>query len=224
MSVADRPQAANQGTALAQTSSGGLSAESARSLEGAAANDRLAGSTERLAPESSWARQTPRSLLWEAMLDADYLTRYYAELGLEHERNETLLHFATLFLSAGTVVTLLDRVQAISPAVGPWIVQGLALGTVAASLWMALKRYGRSASLASYLSSRYSHAQWEYERLWAQMDELKPEAVLRGMEEIGSRIEEWDHIARREMPRDRKLSEKCFDEMLAGRSLQVAAA
>jgi hypothetical protein len=158
----------------------------------------------------------PRSLLWEAMLDADYLSRYYGEIGSRYERYETWLHFATLLFSTGTVVSVLDNIQALGEG-GLWAGRILALCTAAASLWMALKRYSRGASLASYLSSRWSQSQWEYERLWARVDELAPEEILHRIEEVRVREAEWDHVARREFHLDKKLAEQSFNEMLAER-------
>jgi len=78
---------------------------------------------------------SPRRLLWEAMLDADYLSRYYGELGSKYEKYETWLHFATLFLSTGTIVTLLDYFQAQGGG-GLWATRVLAMLAAAASLWM----------------------------------------------------------------------------------------
>ena len=150
------------------------------------------------------------------MLDADYLSRYYGELGSKYEKYETWLHFATLFLSTGTIVTLLDYFQAQGGG-GLWATRVLAMLAAAASLWMALKRYGRTASLASYLSSRWNQSQWEYERLWARVDQLPPDEILRGLEEIRVREAEWDHVARREFHVNKKLADQSFTEMLAER-------
>lgn len=76
---------------------------------------------------------------------------------------------------------------------------------------------------AAYLSSRWAQSQWEYERIWARVDELPSEDVLKRLEEIRLREAEWDHVARREMPRDSKLQEATFAAMLADRAPETTA-
>jgi len=160
---------------------------------------------------------TPRDLLWEAMCNADYLTRYYGELGSTLEVWDTRMTFGVLFLSSATVVSFIDKIHAKLPEAANWISLGLAVLTAASSLWLALRRYTKTASLASYLSSRWSQSQWEYEQVWALVDELKPEEILHRLQTIRSREVEWDHVARREMPRDPKIQTESFEEMISAR-------
>jgi hypothetical protein len=93
------------------------------------------------------SKGSPRNLLWEAMLDADYLARYYGELGAKYETWETRANFAVLVLSSATVVSFLDKFHTKWPEAATWTGLSFAVFTAAASLWLALRRYGKCASL-----------------------------------------------------------------------------
>lgn len=152
-----------------------------------------------------------RTLIWESLLESDYLTRYYAYLARRLTRIEQALTAAVIVLSSGAVAALLrfEEYTLLSPA--------LSFVTALLGVYLFSSRPGRIALLCSWQAHRWRALLLDYELLWCKVDELGADKLISRwtrLQQIGNAGTEAAPV---EFPMVPRLMRKAQDEVTRDR-------
>jgi hypothetical protein len=155
-----------------------------------------------------------RSLLYKAMLHADFSVRYWDALIRRHVKKEQRLRLALAFMSSGAAAALLFQLQL------DWVWKILGVGAAAISIYLAWLGYGRPLQRMSSLKKACVEAQAEYELLWVLSESGSgPNDLPARYLAIQKKMLEGTHEDS-EFPKDDALRYSCQAEVLLARGLQ----
>lgn len=158
-----------------------------------------------------------RQVVWEALLDADFRTRYFGNLAGRLQRRERLMTIGVTVLSSSAFLALITKVGI---DFLPQIFSALAavMGAV-----LAVYKLGKSASLSASLCARWLAIRNRQEALWAEIDDLQPQEVLRRWESIAAETYKDAEVAAAEFPLHKRLANEAQGEVMRSRRLAEAA-
>ncbi len=120
--------------------------------------------------------------VWEGLLTSEILSNYFAELSHAYHRKQRVTTWLTLFVSSGTVVSLLLAL----PGTLAWIRVGLAIFTAAMSAYTVVAQNQKCALDSAELFAKWDRLASQYRALWEDVYAKDAEA----------RLEQYDDIAR----------------------------
>ncbi len=109
-----------------------------------------------------------RKLMWQAMLTAEFRSRYWGIVSIRYERLELSLTILIAAFSLGAVASWLgDLVSGLPPA--------LMAVTGVLSITLALAKFSRRAESSAGLGSRWNQQHYAYSHLWSDLPVLPEE-------------------------------------------------
>lgn len=154
-----------------------------------------------------------RQLVWDSLLDTDFKARYFGHLAGRLQRRERLLTVAVTILSSGAFVTLIGKLGS------AWLPQVFSLLAAVTGAVLAVYKLGKTASLSASLHAKACASKYKLEALWAEIDTLAPQDVLRRWEAIEADALKDDETAAAEFTIVKSLAEDVQAEVMRVRRL-----
>lgn len=126
---------------------------------------------------------TTRNAVWQELLDAARLARYYASLADRHRRKRRIVQFLLMAAATSGIIGLLGLL--------PEFVQRAAVAAIAIVVaWDLFGDYAKKAAVLHTISIECNriHSQWQ--NLWLEIDrpDLEDADALRQCEMLGRRL------------------------------------
>ncbi len=147
-----------------------------------------------------------RVLVWEEMLDADYRSRYFADIAARKRRLNRLLSLLVAILTSGALGTILIN-QPLAAGLCSLVATGL-------SWWLFATRPSELVRDAAMISAQWGELHSDYQFLWSKQGSLGENAVLSQWRKLTARHKPIDEMAISKFGYDRKLAVKIYNEML----------
>ena len=160
------------------------------------------------------ANEEMRVLLWEEMLDADYRSRYFADIATRKRRLHWLLSLLVAILASGALGTILIN-QTLAAGLCSLVATGL-------SWWLFATRPSELVRDAAMISAQWGELHRDYQFLWSKQGRLTENAVLSQWRKLTDRYKPLDEMASSKFEFNRKLALRIYDEMLRARNLEQA--
>lgn len=153
-----------------------------------------------------------RTAAWEALIEADYLSRYWAEIAARQHQRERWLQGTQLLLNATATLTLLAALGL--DALWPKVV---ALLATAASTALQIAKTSRQASASVQLVQGWGAIRADHDALWNRLPSMSEEAALAELQRLDAKSPALDAVATAAFQRDEELQLRTFNETLAAR-------
>lgn len=151
-----------------------------------------------------------RTIVWESLLEAEYLYRYHGRMAERLTDRARILEILIAILSTGSVISLLEVVAI------PGLTEGLIGGTAILSIISATMEFRKSAALSSSFARRFAEAKTEYQNLWTQINTLPANDVMaqwRGIRQ-SLKLAEVSELAPLALKTNSKLARRCQKEAM----------
>lgn len=155
-----------------------------------------------------------RKLVWESMLNADYLQRFYGELASRKGRAGFWLDVTLAIAATGTFASIISQV--------PYLSAMAALLTTVLGWYAVFGKFGESAKEIASLHRQWAEIYSEYRMLWATLPNVSAKQTRSEIERLEARAGSLSEIAASRVPRNKKLENAAFDEMLHAHGLTHA--
>ena len=152
--------------------------------------------------------ETTRNEVWQELLDASRLVRYYSKLSDRHSRNRRIVQFLLMAAATGGIATLVDLL--------PQFIQQIAAAAVAILVaWDFFADYAKKAAVLHAILIECNRLEGEWGDLWVGIDrsdlddaDVRQQCVL-----LGARLN--DVTARAGLVgvhEDAELNKKCAED------------
>lgn len=148
-----------------------------------------------------------RNDVWQAILDAARLVRYYEALADRHRRRHQAVRFMLLIAAAAGVATVLDLL----PDLGQALAGGLVAVLVA---WDFVADYAKKAALLHTISLECSALESDWRELWHEVNDWKADdaAIRDAMRALNRRtLEATGRAGTADIREDERLNQKCAE-------------
>lgn len=128
---------------------------------------------------------TIRNAVWQEILDAARLARYYARLADRHRRKRRTIQLLLMAAAASGIVGVLDPV--------PAIIQPTAIAAVAILVaWDFFGDYARKAAVLHVICIECNQIETQWQTLWLEIErpDLEDRDAIRQCEMLGQRLNE----------------------------------
>ena len=146
-----------------------------------------------------------RNAVWQDLLDAARLVRYYDALSDRYRRNHAVVRFLLLAAAAGGIAALLDLL----PAIAQLIAGGLVALLVA---WDFVSDYARKAAVLHAIGLECGELENEWRELWAEVNDSEAdeaEARRRSRQLARKLLNATGWAGYADIPENRRLNEEC---------------
>lgn len=148
-----------------------------------------------------------RKLVWESLVHADILHRYYGYLADRLARRDKWISvLALLFSSSAAAVLLAEWPTAIAKV--------LALIVAGFNLWLTLSHYGKKSLYSASLQQEFADLVAEWELLWGKLGDLEPHEVEASWRQLNQKGTAITKLAPTELPLDEKLRDRSEGEVI----------
>ncbi len=156
-----------------------------------------------------------RGLIWEELYAANVRTRYFSTIAGRLKSRERWLAVSVAVLSSGAVTTIVAQIPIV-----PLI---LSLMTAIIGAILAAFKFDKGTAMGATLGRQWAEIASEYEILWAQLEDLGEEEVLKRHRVLAAKHFPSDEVAIAEFPLNGPLLEQCWRAVAASRGLKVPA-
>ena len=160
---------------------------------------------EALVCGSDMVTEQTRNYVWQELLDAARLVRYYEALSDRHRRNHSRVRFLLLAAATGSIAALLDLIPEITQL---FTSAGVALLVA----WDFVSDYAKKAAVLHMISLECSALEIEFQGLWLETDNPKTsdnEIRSKGKQLERRMLEVTGWAGNVDVREDSKLNEKC---------------
>ncbi len=161
------------------------------------------------------SHERTRSIVWEELYAANVRARYFSTLAGRLKNRERWLAVSVAVLSSGAAGALFAQVPVL-----PLI---LSLMTALAGAILATFKFDKGTAMGATLSRQWAEIASEYEILWAQIEDLDEEVVLKRHRALAEKHFPSDEVAVAEFPLNSALLDRCWNAVAASRGLGIAA-
>ena len=154
---------------------------------------------------SDMVTEQTRNYVWQELLDAARLVRYYEALSDRHRRNHSRVRFLLLAAATGSIAALLDLIPEITQL---FTSAGVALLVA----WDFVSDYAKKAAVLHTISLECSALEIEFQGLWLETDNPKAsdnEIRSKGKQLERRMLEVTGWAGNADVREDSKLNEKC---------------
>ena len=157
-------------------------------------------------------------LVWNELVGADRLHRYYGYLTLHLEKTSAWLLLMAVVCSGGAFFAIVSGLE------HPWdkSVAVLTLAAAGLNVWLATKNYARMVAHSSDMHRQLSRLLLEWEELWADVYVSDDETVRSRWRELQRRTSAVTAQAASQVPLVESLAEKSQQEAYSYRALRYA--
>ena len=148
-----------------------------------------------------------RRLVWESLLHAEILHRYYGYLAEHLEKKDTRLVWAALVATSGAAVVLIGDFPTVYAKI-------LALLAAGLNLWIALSRYSKKSVYSANLQKKFADLIVEWELLWGKVDEIAGDEMEQLYVDLQKRATAITELAPVELPLDDRLQDRSEGETI----------
>lgn len=128
---------------------------------------------------------TIRNAVWQELLDAARLVRYYASLADRHRRKRRIIQLLLMAAAASGIVGVLDPV--------PAIMQPTAIAAIAILVaWDFFGDYARKVAVLHVICIECNRIETQWQTLWLEIErpDLEDADAIRQCEMLGQRLNE----------------------------------
>ena len=148
-----------------------------------------------------------RLLVWESLLHAEILHRYYGYLAEHLEKKDARLVWAALVATSGAAMVLIGDYPTLYAKI-------LALLAAALNLWIALSRYSKKSLYSANLQKKFADLIVEWELLWGKVDEIPADQVEQQYIDLQKKATAITELAPVELPLDNRIQDRSEGETI----------
>ena len=151
-------------------------------------------------------------LVWNGLLDADRLHRYYGYLAGRLESTERLLSWACIVLTSGTVVTALSN--------HPYWASTLGALATGFNIYLLIAKLSKRTWYSASRQQRFSELLVDWEKLWSELSSMEDDEIRRRWNELSARANAITENCAAELPLNKKIHQRSAEEAYSVRALQ----